>query len=107
MSTATGYVEPRPVADAADRAVSRSLTLRYILASTAIFLVSGLLGAVMRQSQADIYRLDGNAFKVSYGGTGSWQNPPSHLKLPPRTGVDMLFGDFDGDGFKDVFATVK
>lgn len=62
MSTTTGYVEPRPVADAADRAVARSLTLRYILASTVIFLVSGLLGAVMRQSQADIYRLDDNAF---------------------------------------------
>ncbi len=62
MSTTAGYVEPRPVADAADRAVARSLTLRYVIASTAIFLVSGLLGAVMRQSQADIYRLDDNAF---------------------------------------------
>jgi cytochrome c oxidase subunit I len=51
------YVDPEPVADAADRSLARVLTLRYVIASTAIFLVAGLLGALMRQSQADIYRL--------------------------------------------------
>lgn len=61
MSTAS-YVEPAPVSDASDRALARSLTLRYVVASTVVFLVSGLLGAVMRQSQADIVRLDDNAF---------------------------------------------
>ena len=51
-----------PVSDPAARAVAKSLTLWYVLASTAIFLVAGLLGAVLRQSQADIYRLDDNIF---------------------------------------------
>lgn len=62
MSTATGAVEPEAVADREERALARSLTMRYVVASTVIFLVSGLLGAAMRQSQADIYRLDDNAF---------------------------------------------
>ena len=43
-----------PVSDPAARAVAKSLTLWYVLASTAIFLVAGLLGAALRQSQADI-----------------------------------------------------
>ena len=42
--------------------VAKSLTLWYVLASTAIFLVAGLLGAALRQSQADIVRLDDNTF---------------------------------------------
>jgi len=62
VSTTSTYVEPEPVADPEDRAVARALTLRYLIASTAIFLVSGLLGALLRQSQADIYRLDDNAW---------------------------------------------
>ena len=61
MSTAA-YVAPEPVTDEADRAVARSITLRYVLASTAIFVVSGLLGAVLRQSQASIVELDDNAW---------------------------------------------
>jgi cytochrome c oxidase subunit 1 len=44
------------------RDTARSLTLWYVLASTAIFLVAGLLGAALRQSQADIVRLDDNVF---------------------------------------------
>ena len=56
------YVEPEPVRDPADREVARRLTLLYIVASTVIFLVAGLLGAAMRQSQADLYRLDDDAF---------------------------------------------
>ena len=42
------------------REVAKKLTLYYVLASTAIFLVAGLLGMVLRQSQADIVRLDDN-----------------------------------------------
>jgi cytochrome c oxidase subunit 1 len=62
VSTVPRYVAPEPVADEDDRAVARALTLRYVVASTAIFVVSGLLGALLRQSQADIYKLDDNAW---------------------------------------------
>ena len=54
--------ESTPVADLAERELARSLTLRYVIASTAIFLVSGVLGALMRASQADLGRLGDNAF---------------------------------------------
>jgi cytochrome c oxidase subunit I len=60
MST-TAYVDYTPV-DPEARAVARSLTLWYVLASTAIFLVTGLLGGALRQSQADIVRLDDNTW---------------------------------------------
>jgi cytochrome c oxidase subunit I len=56
------YVDPEPVTDAHDVGVARRLTLVTIIASTAIFLVSGLLGALLRQSQADIYRLPDDVF---------------------------------------------
>ena len=42
--------------------VARGLTLRYLWASTAILLASGLLGALLRTSQADLGRLDDNTF---------------------------------------------
>lgn len=58
----TGYVEPEAVSDPVDREVARRLTLHYVVASTVIFLVAGLLGAAMRQSQADLYRLDDDVF---------------------------------------------
>ena len=45
-----------------DRAAARSLTLRYLLASTAIFLASGLLGVLMRDSQAGLGRLHPNFY---------------------------------------------
>lgn len=45
-----------------ERAIARRLTLWYVLASTAIFVVAGLLGATLRQSQADIVRLDDNVW---------------------------------------------
>ena len=61
MSTTAAYVDYTPV-DPEARAVARSLTLWYVLASTAIFLVTGLLGAALRQSQADIVRLDDNTW---------------------------------------------
>src|SRR4029079_2576757 len=40
--------------DAATLARIRSLTIRYIIASTAILLVGGALGGVLRQSQAEL-----------------------------------------------------
>jgi cytochrome c oxidase subunit 1 len=40
----------------------RRLTLRYLVASTAIFLASGLLGVILRTSQADLGRLDDNTW---------------------------------------------
>ncbi len=64
MSTAAAahnQVDYTPVGPE-DRAVARSLTLWYVLASTVIFLVAGLLGMVLRQSQADIVRLDDNTW---------------------------------------------
>ncbi len=62
MSTATAHVEPVPVADPDDRGAARRLTLSYLIASTAIFLVAGVLGAMMRFSQVDLGRLEDNAF---------------------------------------------
>lgn len=57
---------------------------------------------------ADIYRQDGSTWQISYGGTGLWTPLPSNLKLPPYTAISgFLFGDFDGNGLKDVFAAVK
>lgn len=62
MSQNTDQMDYPAVSDPAARAVAKSLTLWYVLASTAIFLVAGLLGAALRQSQADIVRLDDNVF---------------------------------------------
>lgn len=56
------YVDPEPVSDSHDVGVARRLTMVSIIASTAIFLVAGLLGALLRQSQADIYRLPDDVF---------------------------------------------
>jgi cytochrome c oxidase subunit 1 len=41
---------------------ARVLALRYLLAATAILFVAGLLGVLMRDSQADLGRLDPNFF---------------------------------------------
>lgn len=60
MST-TAQMEYSRVTDE-QKKVARSLTLWYVFASTAIFLVAGLLGMVLRQSQADIVRLDDNVW---------------------------------------------
>lgn len=48
------------MSDGVERA--RALTLRYLLASTAIFLAAGVLGALLRNSQADLGRLHPNFF---------------------------------------------
>ena len=52
----------RPVRDPEARALARSLALRYLITSTAIFLVAGVLGMVLRDSQADLGRLGDNAW---------------------------------------------
>ncbi len=44
------------------REAARRLTLRYLIASTAIFLAAGLLGLVIHDSQADLGRLDPNTW---------------------------------------------
>ena len=62
MTTDTAQMDYPAVKDPEARNVAKSLTLWYVLTSTVIFLVAGLLGAVLRQSQADIYRLDDNTF---------------------------------------------
>jgi cytochrome c oxidase subunit 1 len=56
--------------DAAAQEIARRLTLRYLLAATAIFLASGLLGLLIHDSQADLGRLDSNtwyAFMTAHG----------------------------------------
>ena len=45
-----------------EREYARSLTLRYLVASTVILLASGLLGLLLRLSQADIGRVSDNAW---------------------------------------------
>jgi cytochrome c oxidase subunit 1 len=61
VSGESAQLDYTPV-DSQARAVARSLTLWYVLASTVIFLVAGLLGAALRQSQADIVRLGDNTW---------------------------------------------
>jgi cytochrome c oxidase subunit 1 len=46
----------------AARERARALTLRYLIASTVILLASGLLGLILRTSQADLGRLSDNAW---------------------------------------------
>jgi cytochrome c oxidase subunit 1 len=48
-----------PVSDA-EREVARRLTLQYLVVSTAIFLVAGAMGLLLRGSQADYTRIDDN-----------------------------------------------
>jgi cytochrome c oxidase subunit 1 len=45
-----------------DRSTARRLTLAYVLTAQAILAVSGLLGVLLRTSQADVCRLGTNAF---------------------------------------------
>lgn len=61
MSAESAQMDYTPVGPE-DRKVARSLTLWFVLASTAIFLVAGLLGGALRQSQADIYRFSDNTW---------------------------------------------
>ena len=59
MSAVTAPVAAAPeMTPSFDRTEVASLTLRTLLTSSAIFLVAGLLGGLLRQSQAGIHRLD-------------------------------------------------
>ena len=59
MSTVTASVAATPeLTPSYNRTAVASLTLRTLLTSSAIFLVAGLLGGLLRQSQAGIHRLD-------------------------------------------------
>jgi cytochrome c oxidase subunit I len=46
-----------PAAAAVTDARVKALVVRYLLTSTALFLVAGLLGMVLRESQADVHRI--------------------------------------------------
>ena len=48
-----------------DAARVRRLVLAYVIASTAFFFVSGLFGMMLRESQADLVRIDPGFFGVS------------------------------------------
>ena len=65
------------------------------------------LGDLNADRITDIYRSDGDNWKVSYGGTATWQALPNQLKVAPYTKITgFFFGDFDGNGVSDVFATL-
>ena len=51
-------VEVAPPLDGAERDRSRRMTLRYLIASTAILGAAGILGVVLRDSQAGVGRID-------------------------------------------------
>lgn len=51
-----------PLAEGPELERARSLTLRYLVASTAILAASGLLGMLMRDSQADVGRVSAGWF---------------------------------------------
>jgi hypothetical protein len=61
MSEAAMTPEAEAVVGAA-RERARVLTLRYLVASSAIFLAAGVLGVLLRTSQSDLGRLDSNFF---------------------------------------------
>ncbi|MEZ5099095.1 MAG: cbb3-type cytochrome c oxidase subunit I [Thermoleophilia bacterium] len=55
----TAYEGIEPLSDA-ERKVAANWTLRFVLTASAIFLVAGVLGMLLRNSQADLGRLDDN-----------------------------------------------
>ncbi len=61
MSTLEQPLQGEPV-EAEAREWARRLTLRYLVASTIVFLASGLLGLLIHNSQADLGRLDDNTW---------------------------------------------
>ena len=89
--------------------VSYSGTGRWQYLNASSYTLGSLrLGHFNGDAKTDIYRASGSTWQVSYGGTGRWQTLPGHLKLPPfSTTSGFLFGDFDGNGAKDVFAQIN
>jgi cytochrome c oxidase subunit 1 len=62
VTAATEAIGERDAVDVEGVELARRLTLRYLVASTLILLVSGLLGILLRNSQAGLGRLGDNAF---------------------------------------------
>lgn len=64
MTTATAGAVPAPEISATisdqDRAIAKGHAVRYLVASTVIFLAAGLLGEILRASHADVGRIDAN-----------------------------------------------
>ncbi|WP_180969951.1 M12 family metallopeptidase [Deinococcus planocerae] len=60
--------------------------------------------------RTDIYRTDAQqGWIVSSGGSGPWTPLPDSLRMPPFTAPPsgFVFGDFDGDGRRDVLGTLR
>lgn len=58
----------------------------------------------------DIYRANPQGgWLVSFGGSGPWTPLPDSLRMPPFTAPPsgFVFGDFDGDGRRDVLGTLR
>jgi cytochrome c oxidase subunit 1 len=62
MEGGTVAVGPRVLAEPIDQARVAHLVLWYVAASTAFLFVSGLLGMLLRESQADLVRIDPGVF---------------------------------------------
>jgi cytochrome c oxidase subunit 1 len=64
VTTAVAGALPVPEAaaeiSARDLAIAKGHAIRYVIASTAIFLAAGLLGEILRASHADVGRIDSN-----------------------------------------------
>jgi hypothetical protein len=61
-----------------------------------------LLGDFSGNNRVDVFTMWGGKWRISSGGTGSWQ-------IINTSGVevsDILLGDFDGDRKVDVFTTL-
>ena len=59
-----------PLEGAVERSAVQRLVLRYFGAATAVFLVAGALGLVMRQSQADLFKVGDNFFYAAMTAHG-------------------------------------
>jgi len=57
-------------ASAVSEEAVKALVRRYVFAATAVFMVAGALGLLMRQSQADVFRIDDNFFYATMTAHG-------------------------------------
>ena len=62
MEGAAAALGARAVPGVIDEARTRRLVLQYVAASTTFLFVAGLLGMLLRESQADLVRIDPNLF---------------------------------------------
>ncbi|MGZ5315764.1 MAG: cbb3-type cytochrome c oxidase subunit I [Solirubrobacterales bacterium] len=70
MEAGTARAGAMPATATIEEARVRALVARYFYATTAIFLVAGALGVVMRQSQADIFPIEDNFFYAAMTAHG-------------------------------------